>query len=430
MATVIDLGKRARERFPEEYGSLSDYDAGVRVKAAYPGAYDDFVDTVTVKTHVRGRPIKKAADGEPQSTENPVVGNLRSIGGAVGGMRAGVPGATVGGSVGEVLRQTINAPWAQAIPDHTIRTLASTFGDVASSPSPDEALKQVGLAGLEQGAYEAGGRVVMGGVKLGGNAAASAALRFTPETAQTMIREGITATRGGFRKLTARIVNVGDQTTGLVRRAARRGGMKFMTPTQNAVDTVSDIVEKKLKTQGIYGESLQELNDIRNRFVRDNGSHMSLERAHQVKKTSGQAVDPVFKKNAKGEMVAISKSAVEDLWDKEMSGYLNQRIGSVVSGYHELNTLESSLIALKQAMKPFHNVAARAAFSPAGRMSAGAAAGTLLPGDDRTNAMRGAAAGLLSTPQMLSILAMVSRNPALLALFGQAPRAVGAAAHE
>jgi hypothetical protein len=44
MATIEDLGRRVKAKYPGAYDDLSDAELGRRVKSKYPGAYDDFID--------------------------------------------------------------------------------------------------------------------------------------------------------------------------------------------------------------------------------------------------------------------------------------------------------------------------------------------------------------------------------------------------
>jgi hypothetical protein len=45
--TIIDLGKKVKAKYPGQYDDLPDAEVGTRVKAKYPGAYDDFSDAKT-----------------------------------------------------------------------------------------------------------------------------------------------------------------------------------------------------------------------------------------------------------------------------------------------------------------------------------------------------------------------------------------------
>lgn len=45
-ATVEDLGRGMKAKYPGAYDDLTDADLGRRVKAKYPGSYGDFVDVI------------------------------------------------------------------------------------------------------------------------------------------------------------------------------------------------------------------------------------------------------------------------------------------------------------------------------------------------------------------------------------------------
>lgn len=47
MSTVEDLGKKVKAKFPGQYDDLSDVDLGTKVKAKFPDAYKDFADKKT-----------------------------------------------------------------------------------------------------------------------------------------------------------------------------------------------------------------------------------------------------------------------------------------------------------------------------------------------------------------------------------------------
>jgi len=68
MATLNDLGKKMKAKYPGQYKGLSDLEVGRRVRAKYPDAYTDFggADTsrVMVSAHERGKPQRKPQPGE------------------------------------------------------------------------------------------------------------------------------------------------------------------------------------------------------------------------------------------------------------------------------------------------------------------------------------------------------------------------------
>ena len=45
MPDVAELGRKVKAKYPGVYDDLDDADLGRRVKRKYPGAYDDFTDT-------------------------------------------------------------------------------------------------------------------------------------------------------------------------------------------------------------------------------------------------------------------------------------------------------------------------------------------------------------------------------------------------
>lgn len=43
-ATIVDLGKKIKAKYPGQYDDITDAELGKRIKSKFPGAYDDFVD--------------------------------------------------------------------------------------------------------------------------------------------------------------------------------------------------------------------------------------------------------------------------------------------------------------------------------------------------------------------------------------------------
>lgn len=50
MATTTELGQKIKAKYPGSYDDMSDNDVGVKTKAKYPGAYDDFTDKPSLET--------------------------------------------------------------------------------------------------------------------------------------------------------------------------------------------------------------------------------------------------------------------------------------------------------------------------------------------------------------------------------------------
>jgi len=383
---------------------------------------------VTVRGHVRGKPARRTEGSS----------KLPFAGGAVGSARAGIPGAYLGGTAGEALRQLSDVGAGGTLAG--AGPMGAALGGILEGLSePENAPTDVGqafgrlaLAGPEQAGYEVLGRGVAKGVELGGVGAMKLAGKFTPESVQTALREGISATKPGFRKVMNLLGNVGQKMQAAVRRAGLRGG--WMS-TEEVATQVQLAAARKLAAQGIHGEDLAELTKLKDAFMRDNGSYMDLPRSFQVKKSAGNFATLLHKAVERGEPIA-AKSPVQQIWEKEMESYLDQRLGTVVPGYHELNQRASDLIRLKQELAP-----ARAtdeigkllekAKSPAARTmtgaTLGAGAGALVPGDRTHNAEVAALIGALAgNPQAMSWLALRLYGPGAKAVAGQVPRAIGA----
>ena len=59
---VRELGRRVKAKYPGAYDDLTDEDLGRRVKAKYPGAYDDFTDTPAAQLSPTPTPRKSAEE--------------------------------------------------------------------------------------------------------------------------------------------------------------------------------------------------------------------------------------------------------------------------------------------------------------------------------------------------------------------------------
>lgn len=57
MPNVEDLGRKIKAKYPGQYDDLSDAEVGRRVKATYPGSYDDFVEASPVVVKSSSPPV-------------------------------------------------------------------------------------------------------------------------------------------------------------------------------------------------------------------------------------------------------------------------------------------------------------------------------------------------------------------------------------
>ncbi len=83
MATVAELGQKIKAKYPGQYDDLSDVDLGAKVKSKYPTDYADFEDTKpprpSRKDSLKGGPANMPADADNPARE----GFWKSLGNAV-----------------------------------------------------------------------------------------------------------------------------------------------------------------------------------------------------------------------------------------------------------------------------------------------------------------------------------------------------------
>lgn len=71
MATIVDLGQKVKAKYPGQYDDLPDDQVGMKVKAKYPGQYDDFTDVPTSSPSPSPTPAAKTAPNWLQSIMSP-----------------------------------------------------------------------------------------------------------------------------------------------------------------------------------------------------------------------------------------------------------------------------------------------------------------------------------------------------------------------
>jgi hypothetical protein len=62
MPTIEDLGRKIKAKYPGEYDDLSDAEVGRRIKAKFPGAYDDFEEQALQRNVVMHEPDRTASN--------------------------------------------------------------------------------------------------------------------------------------------------------------------------------------------------------------------------------------------------------------------------------------------------------------------------------------------------------------------------------
>lgn len=366
-------------------------------------AQNDPDTTSLVRQHVRGKPKKKPLLQSLAENQN--------VGGLLG---------PAGGMLSEGLKMSGEIP----------------PGSQPSAEEANQAFEQnVGRllgAGGQQVGLNAAGNVLSNGVGLVGRGLMATALKATPEVAQTALKEGIAATgrrvsrtltTGGLGKVMGKLREAGGYTKSLVRKATTQGSAYHPTEVLHG-------------TEGLVGASfpeedvklLQELND---RFLKNHGNRLTPVSLHEIKQELDNLAKPIYRKIDGAKMLDTAR-LTEQRWAKQVADNARQLLNQTVEGYADANARTEALIALKNAVFPAakRGVAQRLV---AGGVSgtAGAAIGAAAsPGNRAQGAGIGAGAGIaLSSPAVLSYLALAANNPALRQFLKYLPRA-GASGYE
>lgn len=199
------LAQRIKAKYPGQYDDLADSELEAKIVAKYPGAYDDLPRTQSAAVMVKGQPVsiddynQDPTQQTRQSTwTDTAIDWLPAVGGAVGGLAGNVPGAIVGGMVGQRLKH-----------------YGEAYRGERPLPALGTAMKEVALQGGVQGASEGAGqligkamsavapRLMQSALKPGVKALARdmRAGAPVPKVVQTLLDEGINVSPGGVAKL-------------------------------------------------------------------------------------------------------------------------------------------------------------------------------------------------------------------------------------
>lgn len=417
---------------------------------------------VMVAAHARKYPnrasdatISKPAPKEPFVVSQipnamGLAGNVagRVTGGAVGALTGGVAtpeflfgGAIPGAVVGQQVGGTLGAGAAGAGGEAMRQMIDAALG----IQTPDGGKKLLGAAG-EQAAYSLGGELLGQGVKAVGKPLMGAALRMTPEVAQTAIAEGITATKAGLQKTLAKLGEYGARTTHFI-TTMQRNGVKF-DPTElldRAGQTLGPMVNENVT--GEAPEIMGKFQDFATKFMRQFGAlpakevrpgagtsglrplgSMTPMMLQRFKQQAQEIASPIFEamNNKETAHLVTAQDKTKAHWFKAMADaaqqMLEEKAPEMVNPatglpmtLAESNAQTGRLIELKNALAPKKSVglAARVAGRSVGP-AAGAAIGATRPGNRYQNALEGAAiGGAFTSPEVLSWLALRSQSPLL-----------------
>ncbi len=331
MATVEDLGKQVKAKYPGQYDDLADRDVGVKVKAKFPGSYDDFED----------KAIDYSKAAEPSNLQKLGTGVKDFVQGVgAGAISTGVGAYNLARKLPHPLTPPPPAPneYVQGLtqpPDSTAGRLGKNVAQVAEFFAPTGAigrgakaiegvtagmraapvLNTLGRAGLEAGSaagvtgVQTGGdpqamknaAAMAGGVAAGASAigagvraAAPTASRIyqsalkpplggqlgkkAPQIVETGIREGIPTSEAGFATAGNRIDQINQQIMDGI-QARQQAGMTV--DLRNVTKRLNDLKERAKFMDDPEGE-LKAIQAVEQDFLQGHsqkGAFQPIERA-------------------------------------------------------------------------------------------------------------------------------------------------------
>ncbi|MCE5309641.1 MAG: hypothetical protein LLG20_18560 [Acidobacteriales bacterium] len=176
--TIVDLGKKIKAKFPGQYDDLADDELGRRTKAKFPGSYDDFADTPKPPTSL----------SQKLGIENPIAAAPLDF---VEGVGAGVL-STAGNLLklgGKVMPPVGVSPEARAALDRRIESLSTPPDSLAGKAgkfveqaaefaipvgAASKAAKAAGLRLPARAALEGVSSGAVAGIQSGGDPGATA----------------------------------------------------------------------------------------------------------------------------------------------------------------------------------------------------------------------------------------------------------------
>jgi hypothetical protein len=187
MATVAELGAKVKATYPGTYDDLSDVEVGVKAKAKYPDAYGDFADMPAGTTGPQMAPYSGTPD-EPGNMNPPWWANPNDIPAAL----SGAPGLRIG----QAAMGPVAGPLSAGLEAAGAPIGAAIKGAVARAPEVIPALVRGSGGALTEMGMEmlpAPIRIALRGAMAAGRSAGSAASRVAPEAAAAPAAEAAPA---------------------------------------------------------------------------------------------------------------------------------------------------------------------------------------------------------------------------------------------
>jgi len=387
------------------------------------------VDTTEWMPASARTPVKahsRAVRRRPEGVAKAIGEGLPAVLGATGGALGGTAGAAAGG-IGALPGAAVGAMGGGAAGAVLRNALYAGLGlDPTGGTSPP-------IEGAIQGGYEAFGPVPGTVLKGAGRGLMRMAAKMTPEVAEAAAREGIPVTMGGVRKALGLLGRLGAEKRVALVVAGRKGWR------QNSEDLANEAyarVRGEIASAPEAERMLVQLDDLRGSFVRSRGRKLRPSQVEAMRSSADDIARPIRQRAEKFAPTDDATLAVRVKWNEALADIGRERL-NLIPEVGLLNRRMSRVIAVKDAVAQAtqfgkgqgvkERLLARSA-AP----TIGFGAGMLAAPEQSTVKTRaamgvsGALAGAtITSPQVLSYLALAAGNPLLAQTLGRIPRAAG-----
>lgn len=286
---------------------------------------------------------------------------------------------------------------------------------------PMEGVGDIGGDAAEQAGLQATGGILTKGAGLMGKFGMNMALRFTPEAAQVALKEGITATGQGLRKLLSRVTETSKAEQQIVKQAAGHG-IGWRDPVSIARQTFQEVAST---LEGAPRDELRKLGTLYNKFLDDNKQDINpvnlLKKRQYYDKMAASS-----HKAIKGGQKVVED--VSDAWNRAMANNVRKALQTDIPAIKdptvyekitgkattpaELQKLAESVRQVVGQGPAMRRIAKRLAL-PATTTTIGAGQAAARGQDWKVGAMEGAVAGAALDPAIMSFLGFHAQNPFL-----------------
>lgn len=352
MPTVIDLGQKVKAKYPGVYNDLSDLEVGQKVKAKYP-QYADFTDvsdTVATPKKSLGRKIvdffaepyvgtaKAVTATKPIFSTNQALQQAQSADQLIQQARQlplGDPRRTQLLQTANQITQTGQAQTTEQLANipstgKAALDIASVAADVLSAGTYGKAAKGLQTARLGKATPTVVKTTEKVGAKITGKRASKKAIEAVSRTAdevspkeyQRLLRQGLVKPKGIFGKATIKLTET---------QKAVAEKFKYLLKSKDPVTNINTITKEISKKADDVGKHLASkkiiynTGELRNRLLNsvDDITDITIPSETALKKAKEGLVDTFIKGLKKNDLVSLWKARIsfDDLIELKLRGF-------------------------------------------------------------------------------------------------------------